>query len=54
MGTHPVTMVANSVHRLDQSIGLGLFKIQILYEMTGRSDMLVAHLTSRLKRNILS
>ena len=51
MGSDPVTVVANSVHRHDQSIGLGIL-IQILPDdLTAarlRSIMLVVHLLSCL------
>jgi hypothetical protein len=51
MGSDPVTVVANSVHRHDQSIGLEIL-IQIqpddLTAVRRRSVMLVIHLSSCL------
>ena len=55
MDSDPVTVVANSVHRHDQSIDLGIMIQTLPYDLTEmrrRSVMLVIHLSSCLKRNI--
>jgi len=50
MGSYPVTLVANSVHRHDQSIGLGIYDSNTddLTEMRRRSVLLLTHVTSCL------
>jgi len=51
MDSDPVTVVANSVHRHDQSIDLGIMIQTLPYDLTEmrrRSVMLVIHLLSCL------